>query len=358
MAKKIGVGFVGTGGIADSHASGYRTSPLAEVTAVCDVRGAVADEKRRAYGARNSYTDYEKLVADPSVDAVDICVPNSLHSRVAVAAAEAGKHVLVEKPMAITVKQCDDMIGAARRHNVKLMVSHNQVFYPPHIEARRLIESEIGRPILLTTRIGIGFGGPPADSPPDPTNWRADPKVAGGGFLMEAGVHRIYLSRYLMGEVRKVYCVAAKTSPKLLSEDIALVLMEFANNSHGSLLGNTGGPFPLWDDRTEIVGSTGMIIVNGIEEQILPGSPLLLYKNGSWTLYCRKGHPATVGDIDLGTNEIEADFPKTYEHAVHHFIECVANDTDPLVSGEDGRRAIEIVLACYESSANEKPVLV
>jgi predicted dehydrogenase len=134
--------------------------------------------------------------------------------------------------------------------------------------------------------------------------------------------------------------------------------MEFANKSHGSLNGNSGGPFPLWDDRTEIVGSTGMIIVNGLEEQILPGPPLLFYRNGTWTLYCRRGHPATVGDRDLGTNEIEADFMKTYQHAVHHFIECVANDTNPSVSGEDGRRAIEIVLACYESSKNEKPMVL
>ena len=97
-------------------------------------------------------------------------------------------------------------------------------------------------------------------------------------------------------------------------------------------------------------------MVNGFEEQILPGPPLLFYRNGSWTLYCKKGHPATVGDMDLGTNGIEADFPKTYNHAVQHFVECVASDTQPLVSGEDGKRAIQIVLACYESSAKEEPV--
>ena len=201
---------------------------------------------------RKSYTDYKNLFADDSVDIVDICVPNYLHAEIAVAAAEAGKHVLVEKPMATTVKQCDEMIRAAQMNHVKLMVDHNQVFYPPHKEHRRLIQNEIGRPILLTTRIGVGFGGEPTKPRPDrPQNWRADPKKSGGGFLMEAGVHGIYLSRYLMGEVRKVYCVASKTSEKQTSEDVALVLMEFANGCHGTLVGNTGGPFPLWDDRTE-----------------------------------------------------------------------------------------------------------
>jgi UDP-N-acetylglucosamine 3-dehydrogenase len=357
MAKKLGVGFIGTGGVADLHAPGYRSSEVGEIVAVCDVREEVAKQKAAAWGAKSSYSDYKKLLADPAVDVVDICLPNGFHAEVTIAAAEAGKHVLVEKPMAISVQQCDEMIRAAKKNNVKLMVEHNQTFYPPHIETKRLIQGEIGKPIMLVTTLHIGFGqGPRPARPAGPQNWRADPKQSGGGFLMEAGVHRVYLSRFLMGEVKSVYGVAAKTDPELASEDIGFILFEFANGSRGVLTGNQGGPFPLWDDRTEVVGSKGMVIVNGFEEQAIPGAPLMFYKNGTWTYYVKRGHAATVGDMDLGTNEIEAEFPKTYVHAVQHFLDCVANDKTPSVTGEDGRRAVEIVLAAYESSDKQRPV--
>ena len=356
MAKKIGVGFIGAGSVVDLHAPGYQASELGEIVAVCDIREEVAKQRAAAWGAKASYADYKALLADPLVDVVDVCVPPAYHAEVVVAAAEAGKHVLVEKPMEISVQKCDEMIRAARKNNVKLMVEHNQTFYPPHIETRRLIQSEIGRPIMVVTTLHIGFGAGPELSEPSPLNWRADPKISGGGFLMEAGVHRVYLSRFLMGEVKSVYGVSAKTDPELVGEDIGLVIFEFANGSRGVLTGNTGGPFPLWDDRTEVVGSEGMVIVNGFEEQAIPGSPLMFYKNGTWTYYVKKGHPATVGDMDLGNNEIEADLGKTYMHAVQHFLDCVANDRTPSVTGEDGRRAVEIVLAAYESSEQQKPI--
>ena len=99
-----------------------------------------------------SYIKYEDLLHD-GVDAVDICLPVNLHAKTVIAAAEAGKHVLVEKPMALTVQECDEMISAARGHSVKFMVVHNQLFYPPHNEAKRLVDVEIGKPIMLVTRL-------------------------------------------------------------------------------------------------------------------------------------------------------------------------------------------------------------
>ena len=221
---------IGTGNISDLHSVGYRENERAKIVAVADIRADVAEEKRIAFGGDRSYSDYNQLLKDPSVDAVDICVPNFLHSRIAIAAAEAGKHVLVEKPMAITVKECDEMISAARKSGVKLMVGHNQVFYPPHQETRRLIQEEIGRPILLLTRLHNGFR--------QNMGWRADPKSVGGGFFMEACVHRLYLSRYLVGEPTKIMCRMTKIFPDTVAEDIVQVAIDFENGIEGSLVAN------------------------------------------------------------------------------------------------------------------------
>jgi len=258
--------------------------------------------------------------------------------------------VLVEKPMAITVKECDEMIAAAKRNHVKLMVGHNQIFYPPHQETKRLIQEEIGRPILLLTRLHNGFR--------QNHGWRADAKSVGGGFFMEACVHRLYLSRFLIGEPKRIECRMTKIFDDTVAEDIAQVTMDFENGIQASLVANQGGPFPLWDDRTEVVGTEGLIIVNGFEEQAIAGPPLLFYKNGRWTNYVKAGHPATSGNWPLGNLEIEADFPMTYAHVTSHFVDSIFDDKPPMVTGEDGKRTMEMVQACYDSSRFEKPVTI
>jgi UDP-N-acetylglucosamine 3-dehydrogenase len=348
--RKIGIGMIGTGNISDLHSVGYLKNEHAKIVGVADVRSEIAEQKRKAFGAKFSYSDYNELLRNDEIQAVDICVPNFLHSKIAIAAAEAGKHVLVEKPMATTVKECQDMIASARRNSVKLMVGHNQIFYPPHQEAKRLIQEEIGRPIFLLTRLHNGFR--------QNMGWRADAKSVGGGFFMEACVHRLYLSRYLVGEPKVILCRMTKIFPDTVAEDIAQVSIDFENGIQGSLVANQGGPFPLWDDRTEMIGSEGLIIVNGFEEQAIAGPPLMFYKNGRWTHYVKAGHPATAGDWPLGNLEIEANFPKTYAHVTTHFVDSIFEDKQPIVTGEDGKRTIEMVQACYDSAKLDKPVSI
>jgi predicted dehydrogenase len=340
MQKPLGIGIIGTGEIANMHAEAYKLSGNARIVAVSDIDSVLVKRKKNMFGAKASYTDYHDLLRDERVDAVDICLPVNLHAQAAIAAAESGKHVLVEKPMALTLRECSGMISTARRHGVKLMVAHNQLFYPPHNEAKRLVKAEIGEPIMLVTRLHSGH---------PLMGWRADPKI-GGGWLFEAGVHRLYLSRYLMGEIGRVFCQMGKTSSNLLSEDIALVSMNFLDGSYGCLASNASGPYPLWDDRTEIIGSKGMIIINGAEDQIFPAPPILFYKDRRWLAYTRaKAH----GRAKHNRYEVEADYPNHWpggDRLIPHFIECIMNDAQPLVTGEEGMRMIQVMLACYESS--------
>jgi len=348
MEKKIGIGIIGAGTISNFHARGYLKDERTKIVAVCDVVKEKAIEKAKKWGASKWYTDSNKLLENKDIDAVDICLPPAFHAPVAIAAAEAGKHVFVEKPMALTLKDCDGMIEAAKSNNVKLMVGHNQLFFPSHNEAKRLIETEIGRPIVLVTRLhnGLPVGG-----------WRADPKIS-GGFLAEACIHRFYVSRYLMGEIKQVSCRISKTQPELLTEDIVMVSMEFENGSFGSLSANSGGPYPLWDDRTEIIGSEGLVIVNGVEDQIWPGPPLLFYKGGQWKVYCkrkisdemREMFGETADEISFTPNEIDTDFAKTFSREVQHFVDCIIDNKTPTVSGEEGKRITQVIQACHESA--------
>jgi UDP-N-acetylglucosamine 3-dehydrogenase len=340
MTKQVRVGIIGTGAIADMHANAYRACDNARIVAVSDIDKALLEKKKLLYGAQASYTRCEDLLRDNEVDAVDICVPVNLHARIAVAAAEADKHLLLEKPMALTLQECDDIISAARKNSVNLTIVHNQLFYPPHNEAKRLVETEIGKTIMLVTRLHSGSR---------IKGWRADPKI-GGGWLMEAGIHRLYLARYLMGEIEQVFCALGKTSPDHLGEDMAVVSMKFLSGAYGSLSSSAGGPYPLWDDRTEVVGTDGMIIVNGVEDQIIPSPPLLFYKDGRWVAYTRAKSYARRKD---NRYEVEADFPNLWpggDKLIPQFVESIINDTGPLVSGEEGKRLVQIVLACHESA--------
>jgi predicted dehydrogenase len=352
MGKILNVGVIGAGTISSSHVRGFLKDGRARIDAVCDVFEKHAKMKADRWGAKKVYTDYHQLLKDSEIDIVNLCVAPNLHHEIGLAALEAGKHLLTEKPMALTVKDCDDMISAAKRSDVKLGVCHNQLFWPPHQVAKQLVEKEIGRPITL---MSILHGGWPAHG------WRGDPKIA-GGVMMEAFIHRFYVSRYLMGEVKRVSCFLGKSMPNLRSEDVGAISLEFNNGSYGTINANVGGPPAVWDDRTEVVGDKGMIIVNGVQDQILQGPPLMHYRDGMWRNYCNERIlDETIEDLKMGaeqvkftTFELDTNFLNTFYYLVKQFIDSVLLDKTPFVSGEEGRRIVEIILACYESAATSK----
>nr|MDO8109116.1 Gfo/Idh/MocA family oxidoreductase [Candidatus Sigynarchaeota archaeon] len=348
MEKPLKVGIIGVGSIAQCHARGFLKDGRAKIVNVCDLLEDEATTKAKKWGADRTCVDYNDLLKDDEVEVVDILLPPSLHAKVAIQAAEAGKHILTEKPLATTLKDCDAVISAAKKNNVKLMVCHNQLFYPPHQEAKRLVDNEIGNPIMSTSLLHGGFA---------PSGWREDP-VVGGGFLLEACIHRFYVSRFLMGEVKRVSCMTAKTTPDLKTEDVVLVNLQFEKNRFGTISANRGAPPALWDDRTEVVGDDGMVIINGVEDHILGGLPLMHYRDGAWKSYMTprifgetaEGMEGVPEETKFTTNEIDNNFVNTFYYVIKHFIDCVQQDKEPFVSGEEGRRIVEIMLAAYKSA--------
>ena len=336
---------IGAGDISDYHANGYKESENARIMAYCDLKIELAEQKAKKFGAVSFYDSVDKLLKDPRVEAVDIAVPNKFHSEIAVKACESGKHVMLEKPMAKNVEECNAIIRAAQKAGVNLMIDHSLMFFPPFAHCKKLLDDgKIGK-IIRTRAVHMGyryFG------------WRADPEITGGGVLIEGCVHPIYLSQWFLGPLVEVSAMIGKSDPEIQSEDIVMILLKGKEGGFGVIDSNLGGPFPLWDDHLELVGSEGMIIANGAEQQILRGPPLLHFRDGTWTAYRER----TFSDPRFPEfpNEIEWNWSKVFVYSTREFVSSIRENRKPRVTGEDGRRIIEIVEACYKSARTGQSV--
>ena len=320
----VGIGVVGLGEIGQVHIRGFQGAPeLARVRAVTDLDPSLRQAAAAATGAAERATLTE-LLADDRVDAVSICVPHSLHCEVALAAIAAGKHVLLEKPMALTVAECDELLDAAARAGVRVGVSHNQLFYPPHVRACQLVRSgALGRPLLLRMRLGIGgkFAG-----------WRSDPTATGGGLLFDAGVHRFYMARALCGEVCEVAAMA--DAPRDRGEDLAVVLLRFGSGALGVIEANYHCPPGAFDDAIELCCAAGMLYISGCEADFegFRTGPALRRYDGAW----HEEHVAPGG------------WEESVHASVQAFARALAEGAAPPVDGREGRAVVALIERVYE----------
>jgi phthalate 4,5-cis-dihydrodiol dehydrogenase len=319
----IGVGVIGLGEIGQVHLVGYQRARGARVVAVTDLDPGRRRLSSVAAGA-SEYATLAELLADEQVDVLSVCVPHNQHLEVALAAIAATKHVLLEKPMALTVAECDEIIAAAERAGVTVGVSHNQLFHPPHVRARELIESgAIGRPLLLRMRLGIGgkFAG-----------WRSDPAATGGGLLFDAGVHRFYVARALFGEVVEMSAMT-DVAPKL-GEDLAVVLLRFASGALGTIEANYHCPPGAFDDAIEVCGSEGMLYLSGCEADFegFRTGPALRRYDGAW-------HDEHVPS---------GSWDDSVHASVQAFVDAIASGVAPAIDGHEGRAVVELIRGVYD----------
>ena len=319
------VGLVGLGEIGQVHAEAVRRSPAARLVAVADT----APERLppfEAAGARG-YRDAGELIADPEVGTVSVCLPHYLHFPVALAAIRAGKNVLVEKPMAVSPGEGQQLVDAAAAAGVALGVSHNQVFYAPHAEAKRLIDSgAIGRPVLLRLRLGMGptWGG-----------WRADPRLAGGGLLSDAGVHRIYLALHFFGPVREVHAVL--DAPADRGETFAVVVLGFRSGALGVIEANHHGPPGTFDDEIEITGSDATLRLAGVESLFTgyrADPALSMFRDGRWQ------------EVAVRPD----DWAASVRASVTGYLHAVTAGREPPVSGSDAVETLRLLQQIYDTA--------
>ncbi len=328
---KVGVAVVGLGRIGRVHAEIFRTRvDGAELIAVVDVVEHLAREVGEALGVR-WYTDCEDVLRDGDVDAVVICTPTYLHAEMISLAAEHGKHVMCEKPMAVRVGEAREALARVERAGVKLQVGYMRRFDRAYRAAKERIEGgEIGRPLtfIATSR-----------DPAPPPGWVADPRLSGGLFL-DLMSHDFDMARWLMGsEVRRVHVVGGALVYDSVRErgdlDTALVTLEFENGAIGAVHANRNAHYG-YDIRTEVIGTEGVVAVGTHIDSSL--------------------HVAKRGGITFGGFPwFQERFYDAYLQEDRHFVRAILEDTEPLVGGVDGLRAVQIAEACWESFRSGGP---
>lgn len=290
----IRVAIVGCGRISDLHELGYRGREDARIVAVCDAKRKRAQEKATAWSVDRVYTDYQQVLTDSGIDLVELLVPHHLHAEMTVAACEAGKHVSVQKPMALTVAEADRMIAAAERAGVVLRVFENWVFYPPHVRAKELIEAgEIGDLRMIRLHVSTGKSETGWKVPLSAWVWRFDEKRCGGGPLVfDHGYHIFSLAHYLMGPVERVYAWIDRTRvvPTKHVDAPATIMFQFKSPRRYGVMDFAHTPdmqmdslYYADDDRVEVIGDKGIIFVNRCTARTVDLPPLMLFRDGKTT---------------------------------------------------------------------------
>ncbi|KGP81302.1 MULTISPECIES: Gfo/Idh/MocA family protein [unclassified Paenibacillus] len=329
--SKIKVAVFGCGAIAERrHIPEYAANENVELVAFADPIVERAEKMAETYGGK-AYSSYEELLASEEVDAVSVCTPNYLHAPMAIAAANAGKHVLVEKPMAVTTEEGEQMIEAAKKNGVYLMVGHNQRLMPPHIKAKEILDSgKLGK--VLNFRTSFGHPGPEGWSVDGAESWFFRKEEAIMGAMGDLGVHKSDFIRYLLddevSEVAGFISTLHKENTKV--DDNATCLLRMKSGAIGTLVAS-------WTQYRAGDNSTVLWCENGVMKiGTLEGDEVIVeLTNGTVETY-------KVGA--MATNEKQVP-----SGVIDAFVESIVTQTPPSISGEEGLRSLQVILAAFES---------
>ncbi|GBF75643.1 NADH-dependent dehydrogenase [Paenibacillus sp. 598K] len=308
-----------------------------ELIAFVDPKLDRAQEVAAQYGA-NAYANYEDMLKEEKPDAVSVCTPNGLHAEQSIAAAKAGAHVLVEKPMAVTDEEAEQMIAAAKEAGVYLMVGHNQRLMPPHVKAKQILDSGVlGR--VLTFRTSFGHPGPEGWSLDGRESWFFRKEEAAMGAMGDLGVHKSDLIRWLLNdEVAAVTGFIGTLDKKDTDiDDNATIVLRMKSGALGSLVASW--TYYKGEDNSTVIWCENGVLKIGTdpEDQVI-----VELRNGSVERH-------KVGAI--ATNEAQ-----TTSGVIDEFVNSIITQTPPSISGEEGRKSLQVILGAFESDASGKIV--
>jgi len=343
-----GFGIVGAGTVAAMHADAIAALPSARLVAVTDVDVSAAEALAASRGAA-AERDLDALLARGDVDVVCVCVPSGQHAELGMRAGKAGKHLVVEKPVDVTLEAADRLIRAARAAGVALTVISQHRFDPGLIEARRLIdEGALGRLVLGEASTKWYRSQAYYDSAAWRGTWAMD-----GGSLLNQGIHYVDLLRWCMGPVAEVTAVCTTQAHQIEAEDTSLAIVRFTSGAVGTIMSSTAA-FPGFPQRLEITGTKGTVIIeDGRLVSRAFGTPAQPADSGA--------QPADSGAQPADSGAQPADRPGAAAdpaaldvsgHAAQlaDLLAAIDEGRAPAVDGEAGRAALEIVCAVYESS--------
>jgi predicted dehydrogenase len=335
-----GFGIIGTGMIAHFHAQAIQAMPGGKVAACFNQNPDKARKFAEQYSCR-ACDSLDSLLADPDVQIVTICTPSGAHREPALAAAAAGKHVVVEKPLEITLERCDDIIRACEQAGVRLCTIFPSRFSAANVALKQAIDSgRFGRITLGDTYVKWWR----TQEYYDGGGWRGTWALDGGGAFMNQAIHNVDLLTWLMGDVAEVTGFTATLAHERIEvEDAGVACLKFRNGAIGVMEASTAA-WPGLLKRTEIHGSRGTVIVE--QDSILkwefadslPGDDDIRQRLG--------GSSATSG----GAADPKAISFVGHQMQLQDFVEAIAENRPPRVDGAEGRKSVEIILALYAAS--------
>jgi predicted dehydrogenase len=334
MARKLGFGVVGVGIMGQMRLRTLKNLENVHVVGIADINPQRAEEVAKKFGINKWFANYEDLLKEPELEAVVVATPDFAHRDIVISAAEAGKHIHCEKPLATTLSDADKMIYAARRHNVKLMVNFTARFNPICAAIKRVVESgEIGKPVQGFDRIDDTIY-----VPTQMLSWAG--KTSPAFFLT---VHSADRQRWILGsEAEEVYATSRKLVLKeknIDTEDFLQAIIRFRNGA--SVIVETSWILPntyptISENLIKVVGTKGAVYW-------LTNQPYVI-------CYTEKG---SISGAEMIFRVLGGQPP---EEGMKHFVECIIQDKTPVVTGEDGRAATEIALAILQSAYEKRVV--
>lgn len=352
-------GIIGCGAIGPTHAAALRQIEGIELVAVADLNADRAKEMARKFSIPQVYSSDAEMLAKAELDAVCVCTPSGLHADQAVAALVAGKHVMIEKPMEVSLAACDAMIAAAKKAGKKLSVISQHRFDSASSVVHKFIESgKLGKIILAEASIKWWRTQQYYDS----GDWRGTWKLDGGGALMNQGVHTLDLLVWLAGDVEEVYARSLTGAHERIEvEDIVTATIKFKHGGVGSVTATTAA-FDGLPARLDLFGTEGTAIIEGDRLKMLAlksGESFSSETAATHAISVAKGGTASVKDNAVhreSTAEVGSVWGDAHRAQLEDFVDAIRDDRDPLITPESARKSVATILAIYESARTGKVV--
>jgi len=354
--ERVKIGIVGCGKVSHMHAKALKNIPEADFTCIFsrDINKAKAFAEK--YNVK-PFSNIDEMLEGNDVDAVIVCTPHPNHAEIAIKAAKAGVHILVEKPLASSLEDCDAMIKAAKENKVTLGTVCQRRFYTPVQRLKETIdEGKIGKPILGTINM-LGWR--------DDAYYRSDPwrgtwKGEGGGVLVNQAPHQIDLLQWFMGPVDEVFGYWSNLNhPNIEIEDTAVAIIKFKNGGIGNIIVSNSinpalfGKVHVYGENGASIGvqtDGGAMFIAGVTSITEP--PV----NDLWTV---KGEEKMLEQWKTKDSEFFNSIDSMiyfHQKQIEDFLKAIINGTKPLIDGEEGRKTVEIFTAIYRSNRDKRPV--
>ncbi len=357
MAAQLKTAVVGIGKVTDLHTAALVNLKESRFTAVCSRSLEKAKDYASKYGVK-AYVDVSEMVSKEKIEAVIICTPHPVHRGPAIAAMEAGAHVLIEKPFASTLEDCDAMLEASGKHGKEIGVVCQRRWYLPSRRVKEAIDAgKIGKPVFGTVNM-LGWREKwYYDSDP----WRGTWKGEGGGVLVNQAPHQLDLLQWYMGEIDELYGQWSNLNhPYIEVDDTANAILKFKNGGVGNII-VTNSQKPGIFGKVQIHGENGASV--GVQTEggamFIAGMTNILEPpvNDLWTVPGEEHMLAKwVKEDSEFFNSLKNPMEYFHERQIEDFLQAVLDGKRPLITGEDGRVTVEIFTAIYRSTRDNKPV--